>query len=73
LKLEEGEDAGADEEGGDVDSNDGSDGEDVSEALDVEGGEDDDDGEEENAPVELEELDQEVRSHCQNVHVILHS
>jgi hypothetical protein len=67
LKLEEGEDAGADEEGGDVDSNDGSDGEDVSEALDVEGGEDDDDGE------ELEELDQEVRSHCQNVHVVLHS
>ncbi len=62
LKLEEGEDGGGDEGGEDVDSNDGSDGDAADEPQDAEEGEDDEDGsgEDENAPVELEELEKEV-------------
>lgn len=63
LKLEEGDDGGGEEEGDEVDSNDGSDGDGADEPQDVDGDGDDKDekeGEDENAPVELEELEQEV-------------
>ncbi len=64
LKLEEGDDGAGGDEGDDVDSNDGSDGDAADEPQDVEGegddADDDGEGEDENAPVELEELEQEV-------------
>jgi hypothetical protein len=66
LKLEEGDDGGGDDGGEDVDSKDGSDGDAADEPKDVDGDGDDDaddDGEDENAPVELEELEQEVCHH----------
>ena len=73
LKLEEGDDGGGDEEGDDVDSNDGSDGDCADDVQDVEGdgdeSKDDNDGEDENAPVELEELEQEVS--CSDVCFVL--
>jgi hypothetical protein len=63
LKLEEGDDGGGEEGGDEVDSNDGSDGDGMDEPQDVDGDgddKDDNEGEDENAPVELEELEQEV-------------